>query len=297
PEVMALVGGALAEGRAGAARIAEPGGGRVQEVQVRPLAGGGAVVLIDDVSAAVEAERMRRDFIANVGHELRSPLTAIAGFIETLEGPAREDAAARARFLGLMAREAERMRRLIDDLLALADIERQQARPPTGRADLGAVVERALAALAPQAEAAGVRLERRGPDRLEVTGDADQLEQVVRNLVENAIKYGGSGGRVEVGLAPRPAGAGLAVPAAALTVRDFGPGIDPVHLPRLTERFYRADPHRSRAAGGTGLGLAIVKHILTRHRGRLVIRSEPGQGASFVALVPLAPEAPEPARS
>jgi two-component system phosphate regulon sensor histidine kinase PhoR len=206
-------------------------------------AGGGrrALCVLRDVTAEMQGEAIRRDFVANVSHELRTPLTAMMGFIETLQGQAKDDAAARARFLGIMEREAGRMNRLVRDLSG--------------------------------AEA---------PAR--VPGDPDQLLQVFLNLFENAVKYGARGQEVRVELRREEGARGQMM---RVDVTDRGEGIDAIHLPRLTERFYRVDTHRSRAEGGTGLGLAIVKHIVNRHRGLLRIDSRKGEGSTFSVLLPL----------
>lgn len=252
-------------------------------------AGGNAVEVVlffRDVTAARRAERMRVDFVANVSHELRTPLASLLGFIDTLEGPARDDAAARERFLAIMREQAGRMARLIDELLSLSRIELRAHLQPEGAVDLVPLVRHVVDALAPVAREWGVAIEVIAPETaLAVRGDRDELVRVVENLVENAVKYGESGGRVEVRLGRVQPG-GSRPGAAELSVRDFGPGIAPEHLPRLTERFYRVDVAQSRQKGGTGLGLAIVKHIVNRHRGRLSIESELDRGATFRVLLP-----------
>ncbi|SNR40383.1 ATP-binding protein [Puniceibacterium sediminis] len=253
-----------------------------------PLAQGpGALVVFEDVTHLEQAGQMRRDFVANVSHELRTPLTALMGFIETLKGPARNDAAARDRFLGIMESEAGRMNRLVGDLLSLSRVEADERVRPTERMDLGELVESTVHRLAPLAAEAGVHVNMDLPEPFEMTGDSDQLRQVLTNLLENAIKYSGHDSEVTVrvsapGFEPRVRGQGV-----TLEVRDSGPGIDPIHLPRLTERFYRVDSHRSREMGGTGLGLAIVKHIVNRHRGRLQIESALGKGSVFKVVLPV----------
>ena len=260
------------------------------EVSVRPLpleGKPGVLLTFTDITHLEQAGQMRRDFVANVSHELRTPLTALLGFIETLRGPAREDAAARDRFLGIMEDEAGRMERLVGDLLSLSRVEAEERVRPTEPVDLAGLVRSAIRGLAPLAEDAGVTLETDAPEAvLEVPGDADQLRQVVVNLIENGVKYSGRGAEVRVHLAepayqPRLRGQGV-----ELAVTDTGPGINPIHIPRLTERFYRVDSHRAREMGGTGLGLAIVKHIINRHRGRLKIESAPGKGTTFRVLLP-----------
>lgn len=252
-----------------------------------PGLGRGAFVTLTDGSRLEQTERMRRDFVANVSHELRTPLTALLGFIETLRGPARNDAAARDRFLSIMEREAGRMNRLVADLLSLSRVEADERRRPAEGLDLSLIVRGVAATLSGTAQAAGVRIVTEGVDRpARVTGDQDQLVQVFQNLVENAVKYGASGGVVILRLTAVPHEPVLRGPAWAVAVEDKGEGIDPLHLPRLTERFYRVDAHRSREQGGTGLGLAIVKHIVNRHRGRLRIESERGQGSRFTVILP-----------
>lgn len=254
---------------------------------VTAVASGAVMVAFEDLTALERAEAMRRDFVANVSHELRTPLTALSGFIETLRGSARQDAAARERFLAIMAREAERMSRLIEDLLSLGRVEENERIRPGAPVDLGALVGSVALGLAPLARDRDARLETSLPQTpVVVPGDADQLRQVLVNLTENALKYGPRGQTVTLRLTTTEAASLLAGPAAVLDVRDHGPGIDPVHIPRLTERFYRVDSHRSREIGGTGLGLAIVKHIVTRHRGRLKIESTPGTGSIFRVLLP-----------
>ena len=246
------------------------------------------VLTFEDETAARDVGQLRRDFVANVSHELRTPLTALQGFIETLGGAARDDAAARDRFLGIMARETTRMTRLVDDLLSLSRVEETERQRPETPVALGALVAGTLEDLGPVIEASDLRVtfEDRS-DGATVPGDANQLRQVVQNLVQNALKYGAGGGSVEITLDPPTSFRRLRSDGLALHVRDHGPGIAAHHLPRLTERFYRADTHRSRSLGGTGLGLAIVKHILNRHRGRLQIDSKQGQGTVFTVLLPV----------
>lgn len=258
-------------------------------VTVSPMEvpGEGAILAFEDQSATETAEQMRRDFVANVSHELRTPLTALMGFIETLRGPARNDAAARDRFLGIMEREAGRMNRLVGDLLSLSRVEADERRRPAQSIDLTALARAAMATLLPQAQAAGVNLEITAPDEpVLIPGDGDQITQVFQNLIENAVKYGGAGGVVRVQITHIPHEPALRGPAWAVEVSDEGEGIEALHLPRLTERFYRVDAHRSREQGGTGLGLAIVKHIVNRHRGRMRIESKRGKGSRFTIILP-----------
>ncbi|MEJ1157102.1 ATP-binding protein [Prosthecomicrobium sp. N25] len=253
------------------------------------------LVVIEDETERRRAERMRVDFVANASHELRTPLAALSGFIETLQGPARNDPAARERFLAVMAEQARRMRRLIDDLLSLSRIEMKAHVRPDTPVDLGELVRHVGDSLGPLAAETGVTLAFDGLDRpMPTLGDRDELVQVFSNLIENAIKYGGSGKTVEV-RGGREGPAGDEPPVWTVAVADHGPGIAPEHLPRLTERFYRADIVSSREKQGTGLGLAIVKHILARHRGRLGIASVLGQGATFtVRLEALDKREPHP---
>lgn len=249
----------------------------------------GVLVSFHDVSDLEAAGQMRRDFVANVSHELRTPLTALMGFIETLRGPAKNDPAAQDRFLGIMQAEAERMERLVKDLLSLSRVEAQERVRPAEEVDLAALARSVLHGLDPVARETDVTLTAEIPPEANIVpGDEDQLRQLISNLVENAIKYGGAGGVVTLSLAASPRDAALRAPAVVLSVRDKGQGIDPIHIPRLTERFYRVDSHRSRQVGGTGLGLAIVKHIVSRHRGRLRVESVPGQGSTFTVTLPAA---------
>ncbi|EAQ03606.1 phosphate regulon sensor histidine kinase, putative [Pseudooceanicola batsensis HTCC2597] len=250
-------------------------------------AGEGVLVCFDDITPVEQAGQMRRDFVANVSHELRTPLTALLGFIETLRGPASKDPAAQQRFLGIMDREAHRMERLVRDLLSLSRVEAEERVRPVTRVDIVAILESVQKSLEPLAAEAGVAFSRIDDGTpIHVPGDEDQLRQVFTNLIENAVKYGARGERVEVTVHLSEAVPSLRGPGVEVTVRDFGPGIEEIHIPRLTERFYRVDSHRSREMGGTGLGLAIVKHIVNRHRGRLRIESEPGQGCRFIVTLP-----------
>jgi two-component system phosphate regulon sensor histidine kinase PhoR len=247
----------------------------------------GVLVTFEDITHLETAEQMRRDFVANVSHELRTPLTALLGFIETLQGPAREDAQARDRFLGIMANEAGRMNRLVRDLLSLSQVEAQERIRPGESVNMSEMVESVIRNLSPLAEASNVTMRLDVPaEPVTLAADADQIRQVLMNLTENAIKYGGADGTVTLALSVMNKDPALRAPGVRISVRDQGPGIDPMHLPRLTERFYRVDSHRSREMGGTGLGLAIVKHIINRHRGRLKVESELGQGSVFTVILP-----------
>ena len=246
------------------------------------------LVSLKDVSDVKNAEQMRSDFIANVSHELRSPLTALSGFIETLRGPAKDDRDARERFLGLMDHESQRMVRLIADLLSLAKVEANLRVRPKGQANLGEILRRVESTLSSVAEKENMIVELHIKDPAIVPGSEDELTQVFQNLVENAIKYGRPGGTVTISVTRTGNIAGIAGEALALSVADQSEGIAKEHLARLTERFYRVDAHRSRDKGGTGLGLAIVKHIINRHRGRLRIVSDVGVGSTFTVFLPTA---------
>jgi two-component system phosphate regulon sensor histidine kinase PhoR len=245
-----------------------------------------ASVLLVDHTRERAVERMRADFVANASHELRTPLASLIGFVETLQGPARDDGPARERFLEIMAREAARMNRLIDDLLSLSRIEITEHQPPQGRIDFGLLVPRTLAGFEQRIADRCVRLHLTLPDMPLIPGDADQMAQVLSNLLDNALKYGREHGCITVSVMEVAGAPWPSRPGVVLTVGDDGAGISRVHIPRLTERFYRVDKGRSRAIGGTGLGLAIVKHIVNRHRGQLVITSEEGHGSRFSVWLP-----------
>ena len=268
-----------------------------------PREGGAAVLLaLVDFTAVRRTDQMRADFVANASHEIRTPLTTLMGFIETLQGTARDDAAARERFLAIMDQHGKRMARLVDDLLSLSRIEMNEHTPPTEAVSLPPLLSHVRNTLAWRAEQRGVNVAIDADEDLPpVTGDGDELTQVFLNLVDNAIKYGDDRGTVsvearqvaEAEAAGWRAGKGGAV---VVSIADRGAGIPREHLPRLTERFYRVDKARSRELGGTGLGLAIVKHIVNRHRGALAIDSTPGEGSTFsVYLQPAVERASEPA--
>ncbi len=244
-----------------------------------------------DLTPLRRVEEMRADFVANASHELRTPLAALLGFIETLQGSAREDPKARERFLAIMQEQARRMARLIDDLLSLSRIELNAHRRPDTPVDLVPIVRQVVDGLETLARDRGVAVNIEAADALTVLGDHDELVRIFENLVENALKYGAAGRRVDIKLGLGTSADGE--PEALVSVCDYGPGISPEHLPRLTERFYRVDVTESRAQGGTGLGLALVKHILNRHRGRLTIDSAPGAGATFTIHLPTAVAAPQ----
>jgi two-component system, OmpR family, phosphate regulon sensor histidine kinase PhoR len=289
PSVLTAIAQCLASRDRAEARHAVPLGTRDQvfRVAVSFVEGAdveGALCILQDITATEEASQMRRDFVANVSHELKTPLTALMGFIETLRGPARNDPAAQERFLAIMDREAGRMNRLVRDLLQLSRVEAEERIRPSDPVDLTLLIQMTIATLRPQAEAAGVDVVFDPPaQKMIVPGDPDQLTQVFHNLIENGIKYGAPQTMVDVSMSDADGPVG---PMVRVDVKDRGEGIPAIHLPRLTERFYRVDAHRSRERGGTGLGLAIVKHIVQRHRGRLVIASVEGQGSTFSVLLP-----------
>ncbi|MEO8927645.1 MAG: ATP-binding protein [Caulobacteraceae bacterium] len=317
PEILAAIDEALFRGVAAEAMY-DPGGvqGRVWRVSALPLVSKGegagplALVSLRDETEFRRGERTRADFLANASHELRTPLASLAGFIETLRGHARDDPAARDKFLAIMHIQAQRMRRLIDDLMSLSRIELGEHIPPSGEVDVAVAVIDVLDALGPMSAERGVEFRQILPPAGQalVTGDRDQILQVIQNLAENALKYNPPGGAVVVEVAPGLDAAAAAAPASILAahrslltpgraeagryvtlrVRDAGPGIARPHLPRLTERFYRVECQKSGEHAGTGLGLAIVKHIVNRHRGGLTVESVEGQGATFTAYLPMA---------
>jgi two-component system phosphate regulon sensor histidine kinase PhoR len=244
------------------------------------------LMTFNDLTPLRRVEEMRADFIANASHELRTPLAALLGFIETLQGTAKDDPVARAKFLTIMQGQATRMARLIDDLLSLSRIELNAHLHPNTPLDLAPIVRQVADGLQTLARDRDVVIKVAAPpEALIVLGDRDELIRALENLVENALKYGAAGKRIDITLARSQTRAGT--PEARLAVRDYGPGIAPEHLPRLTERFYRVDVADSRAQGGTGLGLALVKHVLNRHGGRMNIESTPGAGATFTMHLPL----------
>lgn len=265
---------------------------RIERLNDAPLSDSSvATLVLNDITAAKKAEEMRADFVANVSHELRSPLTALIGFIETLRGPASDDIEARTRFLDIMHRESQRMARLIDDLLSLTRVEINEHVPPRKAVDAVQSINNVLEALEPQAAARGITFNIDRPQELpRVIADSDQLHQVFRNLIENAIKYGGENKPVDITLRTVERIPGAARAGVSIAIRDHGPGIPKELIPRLTERFFRVDEARSSNAdtgiGSTGLGLAIVKHIISRHRGHLSAQSTIGEGSTFTVYIP-----------
>jgi len=254
------------------------------------------LLLFRDLTQQEKVERMRADFVAHASHELRTPLAAVLGFIETLQGAARNDSDARDRFLNLMQAQANRMSRLIEDLLSLSRIELNAHIRPAATVDLEQTVRHVIEYMAPLARDTGLEVRATySEDPLKVQGDRDELVQVFQNLLENALKYAHTGGAVDISVAA--ASNEDADPVAEIAIRDYGPGIAREHLPRLTERFYRVDVTDSRARGGTGLGLAIVKHIVNRHRGRLLVDSTPDEGSTFTVQLPIEPAREDNARA
>jgi two-component system, OmpR family, phosphate regulon sensor histidine kinase PhoR len=268
------------EERAGVARTMQMHLAQLQSAAGQSASGACVLLILRDRTREAQVEKMRSDFVANASHELRTPLTTLSGFIETMQGAAKQDEKSRGEFLSIMKAQATRMSLLIDDLLSLSRIEVDEHVEPTERIDLGLIVRQVEALLRPLAKETECELNVMIEPQIFVRGDANQLGQVTHNLVENAIKYSAKGKSVQV-LVSR------LNKDAALTVTDNGPGIAAHHIPRLTERFYRVNAQDSRTRGGTGLGLAICKHIIKRHRGRLEISSELGHGSQFTVMLPL----------
>ena len=252
------------------------------------------LVSLHDITAIKRSEQMRADFVANASHELRTPLSTLVGFVETLRGPARGDVEAQDRFLRIMEDQARRMQRLIADLMSLSRIELEEHSAPTGKVDITGVLHQVVDILELRAGDRGMKLVLNADEGLPlVIGDEDQLIQVFQNLVDNAIRYGHPRSEVTItaGVDADGSSSGAASggrPMLGVAVQNQGDGIPKAHIPRLTERFYRVDPARSRALGGTGLGLAIVKHILSRHRSSMSIDSEAGEGSTFTVRLPIA---------
>lgn len=257
---------------------------RTLEVHISPLGqnewGALALIMLRDRTRETQVERMRSDFVANASHELRTPLTSLSGFIETMQGAASKDEKARGEFLEMMKAQAQRMSRLIDELLSLSRIELDEHVVPNARVNLADVVKQTQNLLQSLVAAVGCELTIELPPHLPVRGEAGQLAQVIHNLIENAIKYSGREKHITVTGEVKNA-------SVILTIKDNGPGIAPHHIPRLTERFYRVNVQESRTRGGTGLGLAICKHIINRHRGKLIIESEVGEGSLFAVHLPI----------
>lgn len=266
---------------------------RVVRLSEASVEGAVALLTLHDVTGIKRADRMRADFVANASHELRTPLSSLIGFLETLRGPAADDADAREKFLGIMHEQALRMSRLVSDLMSLSRIEMEEHSQPTAAVDVAMVLNSIVSGLQIRTAERQIKVECADASLPTVLGEVDALTQIFQNLIENALKYGRKGSQVRietwaVGDGASRRGRRLEQPSVAISVIDKGEGIPREHLPRLTERFYRVDPARSRELGGTGLGLAIVKHLVNRHRGLLEIESEMGKGSRFTVYLPIA---------
>jgi two-component system phosphate regulon sensor histidine kinase PhoR len=284
PELLACVHAAMEQREARSGRATSLAAGRIFEINAVPMASGGALAVLHDVTRIESAERSRREFIANVSHELRTPLTSIQGYVETLIEDPQPPRETTREFLGIILKNATRMNRITEDLLALAGVESPDYKLALQPTRASALVQDAIESLGGIVVDSQVELEFAGaPDTL-VLADPDAMNQVFGNLIENALKYARNSKRIRVG-------ARLLESEVEFTVKDFGPGIASEHLDRIFERFYRIDKARSRESGGTGLGLAIVKHIVLTHGGRVWVESELGRGAAFHFTLPLAPKA------
>jgi two-component system phosphate regulon sensor histidine kinase PhoR len=262
-----------------------PRAGHRWEIRLAQLSDRDAIIFLSDRSLIDAADRMRSDFVANASHELRTPLAAILGYVETLQDMIGDDALMEQRFLGIIDREAQRMQRLILDLLSISRVEADRFRRPTKSLDFAQLIQDTLAAIEDSAEARPEDIVATiSAEPVMILGDEIQLTQLVHNVIVNAMKYGRAGAPIRVNLTSQK-------DRTTFSVEDEGDGIAPEHLPRLTERFYRVDDARSRSVGGTGLGLAIVKHISERHQGQLIIDSELGKGTIITLTLPLASEA------
>ena len=280
PDLLACVKGALENREVRFGRASSLSPGRVFEINAAPLPAGGAIAVLHDVTQIEAAERSRRDFIANVSHELRTPLTSIQGYVDTLLEDTESNPDTTREFLGVIHKNARRMNRLTEDLLALAGVESPDYKLSRQPMRASALVDDAIESLGGLVVDSGVELETSGAPDAMVMADPDAMNQVFGNLIENALKYGGSGGRVRVG-------ARQFENFVEFFVQDFGPGIASEHLGRIFERFYRVDKARSRESGGTGLGLAIVSHIVQAHGGTARAESELGSGTAFYFTLPL----------
>jgi len=283
PELLDCVRGVLESSEVRFGRSTSLAPGRIFEIHAAPLPSGGALAVLHDVTRVEAAEKSRRDFIANVSHELRTPLTSIQGYVETLVEEPKPSPETTREFLAIILKNASRMNRLTEDLLALAGVESPDYKLAAQPIRARALLQDAIESLGGLVADSSVELEDAGaPDSL-VMADPDAMNQVFGNLIENAIKYGGRGKKIRLGA--------LALETEIeFFVQDFGAGIASEHLQRIFERFYRVDKARSRESGGTGLGLAIVKHIVQVHGGRIWVESELGSGATFYFTLPIAPK-------
>jgi two-component system phosphate regulon sensor histidine kinase PhoR len=290
PELLACVKGVLDRRELCVGRASLLAPGRVFEINAAPLPSGGALVVLHDVTSIEAAQKSRREFVANVSHELRTPLTSIQGYVETLIEDPNPSPETTVEFLGVILKNASRMSRLTEDLLALASVESPDYKLSLQPVRASVLLQDAVDSLGGMVADSGIKLQSAGAPDTVVMADPDAMHQVFGNLMENAMKYAQSGKRIR-------AGARQLATEVQFTIQDFGPGIASEHLERIFERFYRVDKARSREAGGTGLGLAIVKHIVQAHGGRIWAESELGNGVSFHFALPLAPapqSAPQP---
>lgn len=301
PELLELIDTAIGSGQAGSCElVSDRDGAGIFDAHVSPVAitnqdDNSILVALIDKTASREAERMKSEFVANVSHELRSPLTTVMGAIETLQGPARNDEASRTRFLGLMEREAQRMRGIVEDLLSLANIESHRYVAPRGAVDLSGVIDSVVETLAPRAHEREMQIKvNKTGEPLMVEGDQGEVVQILDNLLDNAIKYGRASSEITVSATVPVKNPRTKQDCVLISIHNFGNPIPPEDVPRVTQRFFRVDKSRSRELGGTGLGLAIVKHIVQRHGGSMNIDSDAESGTDFSIYLPIASPA-EPA--
>ena len=283
PDFLRAVHEAGTAGKASTARATSIYPARTFDVTAAPLPGGGAVAVLRDLTETERMEKTRRDFIANVSHELRTPLTSIQGYAETLLDASTDNHQLRE-FLEIIRKNASRMSRLTEDLLTLARVESGEHRFDVQPVAPGELLREAVESFRELARSQGIELLVEDTASAQVSADREAIHQILSNLIDNALKYAGTGGKIVVGVRPSPRG-------VEFYVRDLGPGIPSEHLPRLFERFYRVDKARSRESGGTGLGLAIVKHIVLAHGGTIRAESELNHGSTFLFTLPLAAQA------